>query len=489
MFDKVPKPVMCLFRNCKRSSSDPALPAYLTQLSLRAILVAALLGFLLPASAALALPAALLKSKPAASANVETAPDPSATIATDGGLQALLRTRYGGIEALQRVTPVVQAGVVRLDGEVDNEAQRKLAVLIARQAPGTGSVDNQLRLTSDLGVRLRSGFEQVVAKLVRLLSAGPLLLVAIATVFLMTWLGRFLSRRLHWMRLRSHNPYMDGLLRGLVRVVFVLAGLLIALDLLGATALVGAVLGSAGVVGLVLGFAFKDIAENYIAGILLSLRRPFAPGDHIAVEKNEGKVVALTSRVTILITLDGNHLQLPNALVFKSVLLNYSRNPKRRFDFTTEVGTHPSWNDALELGIASLAGVQGVLADPAPAAQIQELGADGATLRFMAWIDQRENDLLKTRSEAMRLVRRGLREAGITAPSATQRIELIRETSALGKPPDAGDSAQQRDVSVDHDVDHQVDAARDAHGMQGDKDLLAPKQAGDAPVSRNPLPS
>ena len=90
-----------------------------------------------------------------------------------------------------------------------------------------------------------------------------------------------------------------------------LIGILIALDLLGASSLVGAVLGSAGVIGLVLGFAFKDIAENYIAGILLSLRRPFAPGDHVVVDRvHEGKVVALTSRATLLMTLDGNQVAL-----------------------------------------------------------------------------------------------------------------------------------------------------------------------------------
>ncbi|MEJ7747387.1 MAG: mechanosensitive ion channel family protein [Luteimonas sp.] len=438
-----------------------------------------LLALLLPMTVASALPAALLKSKPAPATTASNAVAVAPDAAADRAARDRLLVRYRAIDGLDRVTPHVEAGVVRLNGEVVSESQRRLAALIATQSPGTITVDNQLRLSTDLGIRLRAGFEQVVAKLVRLLAAAPLLLIAAAIVLLLAWLGRFLSMRLHWMRLRSHNPYMDGLVRGTVRVVFVLAGLLIALDLLGATALVGAVLGSAGVVGLVLGFAFKDIAENYIAGVLLSLRRPFAPGDHIVVEKNEGKVVALTSRVTILITLDGNHLQLPNALVFKSVLLNYSRNPKRRFDFATVIGSHTSWNDALELGIAALASVHGVLADPAPSAQIQELSADGATLRFMAWIDQRENDLLKTRSEAMRLVRRALREAGITSPSPTQRVELVRET-AVGAHTAAGDSALQRDVSVDHDVDTQVDAARNAHDMQGEKNLLGPNGGGAA---------
>ena len=440
----------------------------------RGLAITLLLGALVPS--AVATPLAPGGTGPAASDATAVLDETAlADPVVDARLGQALRARYRDVQGLERVVPVVQAGVVRLDGEVDTDAQRRLAAVIARQMSGDAGVDNALRLSTDLDVRLRSGFDQVTGKLVRMLAAAPLLLIALGIVMGMAWLGRFISSRLHWLRVRSHNPYMDGLVRGIVRFVFVLAGVLIALDLLGATALVGAVLGSAGVVGLVLGFAFKDIAENYIAGILLSLRRPFAPGDHIVVEKNEGKVVALASRVTVLITLDGNHLQLPNALVFKSVMLNYSRNPKRRFDFTTVIGADTSWHDALELGITTLAGVQGVLTDPAPSAQIHELSADGATLRFMGWIDQRDNDLLKTRSEAMRLVRRALRVAGITPPAPTQRVELVRGSAGTTEPPVAGDTELQRDVSVDHDVDTQVTAARDAHGREGDKDLLVDK--------------
>ena len=198
----------------------------------------------------------------------------------------------------------------------------------------------------DLTGRFLTALDQVQAKLVTLAASAPLLLVAIGIVLVSLWLGGFLSRHMRLVTRFSHsNPYMDGLLRNIVKFLVGLAGVLAALDLLGATSLVGAVLGSAGVVGLVLGFAFKDIAENYVAGILLSLRQPFSPGDSVRVDTHEGKVVALTSRVTVLMTVDGNHLQLPNALVFKSVLLNYSRNPKRRFEFK------PAWT-ARHRGIA-----------------------------------------------------------------------------------------------------------------------------------------
>src|SRR3546814_14879449 len=104
---------------------------------------------------------------------------------------------------------------------------------------------------------------------------------------------------------------MDGLIRRSVRVVVILIGLLLALNLLGLSALMGAVLGSAGVIGLALGFAFKDIAENSIAGVLLSVRQPFSPGELIAIENYQGKVVALTSRPTNLMTLARHQLPSP----------------------------------------------------------------------------------------------------------------------------------------------------------------------------------
>jgi small-conductance mechanosensitive channel len=306
--------------------------------------------------------------------------------------------------------------------------------------------------------RFAAALDLVETKLVKLVASAPLLLVAILIVLFSAWFGSFVARRMRLLsRIARSNPYMDGLLRGIVRGLITLAGVLVALDLLGATSLVGAVLGSAGVVGLVLGFAFKDIAENYVAGVLLSLRRPFSPGDSVRIDAYEGKVVALTSRVTVLMTAEGNHLQLPNALVFKSVLLNYTRNPKRRFDFETNVGSRASWHEAMDTGVAALADVDGVLPDPAPAVLIRTVSNDGATLQFLAWIDQTRNDLGKTRSEAMRRVRRALREAGITPPELVQKVQLLREA---GEESHAPESASARDTSVDHALDAQVGHAR-----------------------------
>lgn len=333
-----------------------------------------------------------------------------------------------------------------------------------------------LPTASSLGERFMAALDQVQDKLLHLVASAPLLLVALLIILFSAWLGRFVSRRmLVLQRISRSNPYMEGLLRTSVRVVIVVAGLVIALDLLNATSLVGAVLGSAGVVGLVLGFGFKDIVENYIAGVLLSLRKPFSPGDTVRIDSHEGKVVALTARTTILMTVDGNHLQLPNSLVFKSVMLNYTRNPKRRFDFETNVENTASWHRAMDLGVAAIASVEGVLAQPAPAALIRSLANDGATLQFSGWIDQTHNDLARTRSEAMRNVRKALRSAGIVPPEAVQKVVLQR---GQDEPPHAHEPGESRDTSVNHDLDAQVGHARQ---LEDGSDLLHPPQPPAAP--------
>ena len=239
---------------------------------------------------------------------------------------------------------------------------------------------------------------------------------------------------MQWLRrLRSPNPYMDGLVRGIVQSLILLAGILVALDLLGATSLVGAVLGSAGVVGLVLGFAFKDIAENYIAGILLSLRRPFAPGDHVMIENREGKVVALTSRSTLLMTLDGNQLRLPNALVFKvgdAQLLATTRSAASISACTSMPANRSArrrrwpWPDRQ--------GRRRARRSRSPHALVHEYTPAGIVLRFFGWVDQRDSDLGKVRSEAIRAVKAALDKAACVAPA--RRRPSRQPTCRAGTP-------------------------------------------------------
>ena len=383
------------------------------------------------------------------------APAPVSTVnQADVEIARRLDHRLDTEPALARVESSVVNGVALLHGEVVAQDDVKLAESIASQTKGVERVENRIELSTRLRDRFAVAFEAVGEKLVRLVAATPLLILAIAIIFLFAWIGRLASRRSKWWlgRLHSPNPYMEGLVQRIVQWLVMLAGVLIALDLLGASSLVGAVLGSAGVAGLVLGFAFKDIAENYVAGILLSLRRPFSPGDHVLIDRvHEGRVVALTSRATLLMTMDGNQIALPNALVFRSVVLNFSENPKRRFDFLVPLDPSASVGEAQRAGLAALQTVDGVLADPPPSSLIVEYLHDRLNLQYLGWVDQTNNSVQRVRSESMRVVKRALddhhvRRAGTPEPDVPMAPAM--------------EAPMHADTSADKEIDAQLAKAQ-----------------------------
>lgn len=338
--------------------------------------------------------------------------------------------------------------------------------------------------TSHPGRCLDAMVESANDAFARLLQRVPQLVLALLVVLFARWFSRFVGNRLHLLRIRSQNPYMSGLVRMLVRGAILLIGVLIALDLLGLTSVVGAVLGSAGVVGLVLGFAFRDIAENYISGILLSVRRPFEPGDHVSIENREGKIISVNSRTTVLMTMDGSHLQLPNSLVFKSVVLNHSRNPKRRFDFGMLIDGSQSIRKSQTLAMAAIADIDGVLDEPAPSWTVIEYGAAGIQLRFFGWVDQRETDLGKVRSEAIRRVKSAFAAAGIEAPRTVYHIVASRTRDAqvveTVLEPENG-----ADISVNRDIDTQLVEARADIAGQNLLQTPSPANADDTATDRS----
>jgi len=212
----------------------------------------------------------------------------------------------------------------------------------------------------------------------------------------------------------------------------VIGGVVVALDILGATALLSTILGAAGIIGLAIGFAVRDTVENFIASIMLSIRQPFQPNDTIEIAEDIGKVIRLTSRATILLSFDGNHIRIPNATVFKSRIVNYTRNDERRFLF--DLGLAPSSDLAHALTVAqdTLTALPFVLDVPAVNVWIEEVGDSTITLRCTAWIAQHETSFVASRGEAIRQTMRALEAEGIELPEPTFRIAGTAAAPASG---------------------------------------------------------
>lgn len=328
--------------------------------------------------------------------------------------------------------------------------------------------------------------DQLLDQAYGMLAALPMFLVALLLVWLSWWIGGWVSRRGMFERVAQRNPFLRDLARTTARWLVLLVGVVVALELLDATAMVGAVLGTAGVLGVAIGFAFKDILENYIAGILMSIRQPFAPRDHVVIDGNEGVIVALNSRATILMTLDGNHLRLPNAIVFRGVTLNYTRNPSRRFQFEVGVGVEEDLLDAQKIGMDELQRIEGVMEQPPPRAFITALGDSNVQLRFHGWVDQRTHDFLLVKSEAIRRVKLALEAAGMDMPEPIYRVQLSERPPSLPKAngqPVARKTAaprQQAAEAVDtrskDDIDAQIDEDQRTHGSNDLLDPDAPRE-------------
>ncbi|MCB1985363.1 MAG: mechanosensitive ion channel [Burkholderiales bacterium] len=347
----------------------------------------------------------------------------------DQKIKKRLQEIFSEMDNLKAVRILVSNGIVTLQGDVNSSSAENKAMQLSQQVEGVVEVENELVVTHNLQERLETTLQKLARTAKELLTSLPVFLLAIIT-FTLTWLfGRWLSRRKSLYRRIAPNYFIANLLGQITQLLFILVGLVLALSLLDLTALLGSILGAAGIVGLAVGFAVRDTVENYIASILLSLRNPFEVNDLVNIDGNEGYVVRLTTRATILLSPDGNHIRIPNAIVFKAIIINYSRSAERRFQFDVGVDTDQDLQLAQSLALQTLYSIEGVLAEPKPMVTIEELGDFNIVLRIYAWTNQEKFDFLKVRSETIRRIKQAFDQASIIMPEPTYQIRIGSDTS------------------------------------------------------------
>ncbi|GJM22081.1 MAG: mechanosensitive ion channel protein MscS [Planctomycetota bacterium] len=419
-------------------------------------------------------------------ASVELAATMESLDERDSAIAAQLQSIFEQVEELRDVTVSAHAGVVKLSGETSSGAHRARAEELAAKLDGVVYVDNDIAQSTSVSKRVLPTVEALGESVRELLAGVPLLLIALAVMLTFVVVAHLLTRGDLLVGRLAERKLLQGVLRQVIKSVVILVGAFVALDILGATAVVGAVLGAAGVVGLALSFAFRDIVENYLASILLSIRAPFIAKDTVEIDGTVGVVVRLTTAETMLMTFDGDHVRLPNAQVFKSKIINRTRNPKRRFEFVVGVGVDEDLEEAQQLGLDTMAQLPGILDDPMPLALVEALGDSNVAIRFYGWIDQRERDFGKVKSQAIRLVKTVLDEHEIEMPSPTYDINLHRvvrgeatrdegpshvDSSSRKRIAEALSEAQLDDTSPDTEIEEQIEAEK---ATSQEEDLLEP---------------
>lgn len=175
--------------------------------------------------------------------------------------------------------------------------------------------------------------------------------VLIAFIFIAN-LGSKIFRNISDKIVDSHE--VNNLLSSIVKVAIIAIGFFVALDFIGLQGTVTSLLAGAGILGLAIGFAFQDMTENLISGITMSVRKPFKIGDVIESNEITGTITKINLRSTVVETFSGQSVLIPNKMVFRNILTNYSRKGLRRIEIPVGISYADSPNKAKELITAAL---------------------------------------------------------------------------------------------------------------------------------------
>ena len=197
-----------------------------------------------------------------------------------------------------------------------------------------------------------------------------------------------------------------------------------------------------------------------LASILISIQNPFQYGDLIEVQGFLGYVQRVNTRGTLLITSDGNHVQIPNSSIYKNVVTNYTSNPNVRLDFTVGVGFDSAVSEAQEIAMQVLSDHPAVLDDSEPMVLVEELGSSTVNLRVYLWVDTHRLSGLKVRSSVIRQVMRKLEAAGISMPDGAREVvfpdqvpvRMLKQDSADSRPDTSAGTRRSTDPLNDVDV-------------------------------------
>lgn len=365
---------------------------------------------------------------PAMPAHAQDTPTGTITTQQSGELDASIAVRIREILSelgnYGDVTVTVSDGVVTLRGTTNSRPEAQALDALVNRIQGVVAIKNDVTETTDIRRRLDPAVDRFMNRMEQLAIQLPLALIAL-TVFLVIMLaGNRVARWQNpWNRI-APNAFIADLFRTVVRITFVIAGIVIALDIMNATALLSTILGAAGLIGLAIGFAVRDTVENFIASVMLSIRQPFRPNDVVEINGDQGKVIRLTSRATILLSFDGNHIRIPNATVFKSRIINFSQNRERRFIFTMGIDSGADLGAARDLAIQTVQHLPFILDEPPAAAWIGDITDAGIEINVVGWIDQTETSIALARGEALRQVKRAIEASGVSLPNTTYTLQM-----------------------------------------------------------------
>lgn len=259
-------------------------------------------------------------------------------------------------------------------------------------------------------------FEQLAAEV-----GLPTVVVRLLLALLLVVVGVVMSRAVRWVLRRlfinrqtpSFTRVMSRLAGWLVGTIFVFAAVVVVFPSVRPVD----VLAGLGFSSVAAAFAFRDILENLLAGVLLLMRQPFQSGDQITVGEQSGTVEAITIRETRLKTFNGQLVLIPNRDVYKSVIVVRTHYPSRRLDFVVGIAYENDAAQACRVIEEALVELPRLPETPRPEALVASLGVSTVDIEVRFWAGPDQHDSRVALSLAILATKGALDGAGIEMPA------------------------------------------------------------------------
>lgn len=293
-----------------------------------------------------------------------------------------------------------------------------------------------------MNIQISAAWEKVQGMIngfIALLPNLVLALIVFAIFFIVAGAIRRLVRRVTRHRRYARNL---GLILGrLAQWVTILIGLFISLSIVIPTLQAGDLVQLLGISGVAIGFAFRDILQNFLAGILILLTEPFQLDDQIVFKGFEGTVENIQTRATTIKTYDGRRIVIPNSELFTNSVTVNTAFEKRRLEYDVGIGYGDDVDEAKRLILEAINETAGVLNDPAPDAIVVDLAASTVNIRARWWIQPpRRAEVLDLQDQVLIAIKNKLTANGVDLPFPTQHILFHDQTEETD-----GDRSRQRE--------------------------------------------
>ncbi|WP_082659302.1 mechanosensitive ion channel family protein [Aureimonas sp. AU40] len=284
--------------------------------------------------------------------------------------------------------------------------------------------------TVDQAVRVDPAFilakvETWVVGFQRLLPNIVVALVLFAVVFAIGW---GVERSFRAWSDRHDRSNLGAVLGSFVKWLILLVGGLLALTIVIPSLNPGDLIAGLGIGSVAIGFAFKDILQNWLAGMLILIQRPFAVGDQIVVNGYEGTVEWIETRATIIAMYDGRRAIIPNANVYSNAVTVNTARPTRRSQYDVGIGYGDDIEGARQAIVAAVATVSGIEADPKPEVLVWELAGSSVNLRVRWWTQSKRTDVVHVQAAVLEAIKGALDGLGIDMPYPTQVVLFHDQT-------------------------------------------------------------